>query len=160
MGLSGGRGGRSIPKMRKIFVSLLFLSALGGSLCAHDEKSAGVVVERLEKSGAMWNGAALPGYPHGEAEITVLRITIPPKARLPWHKHPVINCGYLLEGELHVFTEDGAQLRMKKGDAIVELVDQWHYGENPGEVPTVILVFYAGAKGEPLTVLRDPVKTD
>ena len=141
--------------MRVVFIFFLVGSVLAAPVWAHEVKSEGIVVEQLTKSSAMWNGDPLPAYPEGAAEITVLRLTIPAKSRLPWHKHPVINCGYLLEGELHVKTDKGEELRMKAGDVIPELVDQWHFGENPGNVPAVILVFYAGAKGQPLTILRE-----
>ncbi len=41
---------------------------------------------------------------------------------------------------------------LKAGDAIAEVVDQWHFGANTGDEPTEILVFYAGVKDKPITV--------
>ncbi|MFO7749747.1 MAG: cupin domain-containing protein [Desulfobacteraceae bacterium] len=58
----------------------------------------------------------------------------------------------LLKGELTVTTEADEQLHLKAGDPIVEVVDKWHYGENPGNDPAEIIVFYAGVRGEPITV--------
>ena len=70
------------------------------------------------------------------------------------HKHPVINAGVILSGELTVFTEDNKTLHLKPGEALIELVDKWHYGKNEGEVPVEIVVFYASVVGEKLAVSK------
>lgn len=113
-----------------------------------------VTVKVLAKTGSSWNGSALPDYPKGRPEITVLSITIPPGAKLPLHEHPVINAGVLLSGELTVRTEQGATLHLKAGDPIVEVVNTWHYGVNEGSKPAKIVVFYAGTPGTPITVRK------
>src|SRR5690606_6099222 len=101
------------------------------------------------------HGAPLPASPHTAPEITMLRITVPPRSQLPMHSHPVINAGYLVAGELVVHTADGETLHMAAGDPIVELVNKPHYGSNPGSEPAVIVVFYAGTAGTPLTVIEE-----
>jgi quercetin dioxygenase-like cupin family protein len=68
------------------------------------------------------------------------------------HKHPVINTGVILEGQLTVIAKDGKQLILNAGDSIVELVDQWHYGVNQGATPVKLIVFYAGEVGVPLVI--------
>jgi quercetin dioxygenase-like cupin family protein len=55
----------------------------------------------------------------------------------------VINAGVLLEGQLKVVTEAQKRLHLQAGDAVVEVVDQWHYGMNAGTEPAEIIVFYA-----------------
>lgn len=71
---------------------------------------------------------------------------------MPLHKHPVINAGVLLNGELTVVTEDNRTLHMKTGDSIVEVVNIWHYGKNEGNTMAEILVFYAGVVDTPITI--------
>jgi len=110
--------------------------------------------EVLLKTAASWDGDALPAYPEGQPEITILRITIPPHTQLPMHKHPVINAGILLKGELTVMTEGKQTLKLKAGDLIAELVNKWHYGKNEGDVPAEIMVFYAGIKDGAITVKK------
>lgn len=105
----------------------------------------------LTKSTSSWNGSELPHYPQGQPEITILRITVPPKSRLPVHEHPVINAGVLLRGQLTVVTKDNEILHLKAGDPIVELVNKPHFGENEGDEPAEIIVFYAGIKDRPIT---------
>lgn len=109
-------------------------------------------VHQLAKSCVSWDGTLLPAYPEGRPEITILRIVIPAGETLAKHKHPVINAGVLLNGELTVQTEDGKTLHLKAGESIVEVVDTWHYGKNEGVVPAEIIVFYAGTEGAPITV--------
>lgn len=126
---------------------LLLESALAR---AGDEHAANVEV--LAEASSSWDGRALPEYARGTPQITILRITVPPKVRLPLHLHPVINAGVLLEGELTVVTEDEKMLHLKAGDAIVEVVDKLHYGRNDGDEPAQIIVFYAGVEGKPITI--------
>ena len=136
--------------MRKLLagVSLVFV-LLNSSFAA---ETGSVNVEVLAKTDKSWNNQQLPHYPKGVAEVTILRITIPAGMELPMHKHPVINAGIMLRGELTVVTEDNDILKLEAGDAIVEVVDKWHYGINEGKGPAEIVVFYAGAEDAPITV--------
>lgn len=100
----------------------------------------------LAKSNTSWDGSALPAYPKEAPEISVLKITIPPHTELPLHKHPIINVGYMVKGSLKVVTDANKTLFLKAGDAIIEVVDKWHYGLNEGDEPVEIVVVYAGTK--------------
>jgi len=111
-----------------------------------------VTVDVLAKSTSSWNGETLPAYLKGQPEVTILKILIPAKVRLPLHQHPVINAGVLLKGELTVVTKDKKTLHLKAGDPIVEVVNTWHYGINEGNEPAEIIVFYAGIQGKPISI--------
>ncbi len=111
-----------------------------------------IVVTQLVKTTKSWDGNTLPCYPNGTPEITILKITIPPKTTLHKHYHPVINAGVLLSGSLTVVTEKGETLHLKANDAIVEVVNKIHYGKNEGDVPAEIIVFYAGTSNSPITI--------
>ncbi len=121
---------------------------------------ASIEVETLVKSTRSWDGNELPRYPDEQPEITILKITIPPGAILPMHKHPYINAGVLLEGELTVITQEEEILQLSAGDPIIEVVNKWHYGKNEGELPATILVFYAGVADSPITVQKETVKVE
>jgi quercetin dioxygenase-like cupin family protein len=118
--------------------------------CAGNLKN--VEVETLAKSSVSWDGQILPGYPKGKPEITILRIKIPAGAILEMHKHPVINAGIMLAGELTVITEKNETLHLKAGDSIIEVVDKWHFGKNEGSKTAEIIVFYAGTVNQPITI--------
>lgn len=138
--------------MKKIvFLVLLSFFIIG----CYSNKITSTQVVTLAKTTKSWNGAKLPEYSEGEAEVTVLKISIPPKTKLAWHKHPEINAGVLLKGELTVINEAKDTLILKAGDPIIELVNTWHYGVNNGNKTVEIIVFYAGIKGKPITILKD-----
>jgi len=136
--------------MTKACCAISLTLLLSSHVWAHDTDA--VKVEVLAKTGLSWDGEALPEYAKGRPEITILRITVAPKTRLSLHKHPVINAGVLIKGELTVVMDDNKTRHLKAGDAIVEIVDKWHYGKNEGSEPAEIIVFYAGIKGKPLTI--------
>ena len=126
---------------------ILFLTSCAAS------KVTAIKVEKLAETSKSWNGDDLPNYPTGKPKITVLKITIPPKTKLHKHYHPVINSGIVLKGTLKVVDINENVLILKEGDVIVELVNKIHYGINEGKNPVEIVVFYAGTKDLPITVL-------
>ena len=136
--------------MKKLIINLLIVLLVSGIAVAENTKP--VQVELLQKTSSSWDGSTLPGYAKGTPEVTILKITIQPGVTLPFHTHPVINAGVLLKGRLTVITRDNKRLDMKAGDSLVEVVNTWHYGLNPGDTPAQIIVFYAGIKDEPITV--------
>ncbi|SRR5690606_13063076 len=140
--------------MRKTIFYLLIILLFCGS-CASRKNLQEISVESIVKTSNSWNGDELPAYGTGTPEVTMLRITIPPGESLKPHKHLCINVGLLTKGELTVMTETDQSLRLKAGDSIVELVNTWHYGKNTGKKPAEIVVFYAGIKGQPITVLKN-----
>ena len=108
----------------------------------------------LAKSDKSWDGSSLPMYPTSLPEISVLKITISPHTELPLHKHPIINVGYMLKGVLKVVSAENKTLILKEGDAIIEMVDKWHYGVNESDEPAEIVVVYAGEKGSAYAIKR------
>lgn len=116
---------------------------------------SGIKVVELARTGTSWDGSLLPAYPEGSPEIRILSIIIPAGESLPVHRHPVINAGVLMSGHLRVHTLDGKTLDLKAGEAIVEVVDTWHWGESVGEEPAHIVVFYAGSEDGTITEYRD-----
>ena len=111
-------------------------------------------VDTLVDSSQSWNGTTLPSISTKNTQVKILRITIKAGEKLPMHKHPVVNAGYLIKGQLTVITEKGKVLEMKAGDQIVEIVNQWHYGENKGTTDAEIVVVYVGEKGQPVTIKK------
>lgn len=131
-----------------LIVSMLFQSCHDANAEESQQAESKIVIE----SCTSWNGDTLVNYPIGTPKITVLKITVPMGAKLAMHKHPIINVGYLLKGELTVVSIDGEKNTITAGDGIVELVGKYHYGENTGKEVVEIVVFYAGDTTSPLTV--------
>ncbi len=137
-----------------LFVILLLQTGCAPVRVTPEANEAPPAVQKLVKTTQSWDGETLPAYPQGQPEITILRITIPPGTRLDTHRHPVINAGVLISGELMVVTTEGKTLNLKAGDPIVEVVGTLHYGINQGQVPAEIVVFYAGVTNTPITVVE------
>jgi len=142
-------------RMVTVFSFVLLLQAGCAAVQSNRQaKTAHPDARVLVKTTQSWDGQVLPAYPQGQPEITILRITIPAGARLATHKHPVINAGVLLSGQLTVVTSDGKELHLTAGDPIAEVVNTLHYGYNPGDMPAEIVVFYAGVADAPITIVE------
>lgn len=142
--------------MKNVLWGICFTLLLSTPVLAKSTES--VTVDTLAQTSLSWDGQNLPQYMQGKPEITILKITIPPKTQLPLHEHPVINAGVLLKGELTVISQDNKVLHLKAGDSIVEVVNTWHYGKNEGSEVAEIIVFYAGVQGTPITVKETVVQ--
>ena len=88
----------------------------------------------------------------GQPEYTISEIVIPPHYELPKHTHPMPIFGVVLSGEIVLVNhETGERQLYRKGTVIAELVDTVHHGYT-GEESCTLLVFYAGAVGQSLSV--------
>jgi quercetin dioxygenase-like cupin family protein len=139
--------------MNKKFLALIPFTLVMVTALAADIPS--VSVETLVKTNQTWDGTVLPAYPTSSPEISVLRFNIAPGAQLPPHYHPVINVAYVTKGELTVTTDQGLKKQLRAGDAVVEVVNQIHFGKNEGTEPVELVVVYAGTDGQKITVLGE-----
>lgn len=111
-----------------------------------------VVTTELIRTSRSWDGVKLPDYLQGCPEVVAVKYEIPAGQKLGWHEHPVINFGILVQGDLTIIAEDGKEKTVHEGDAVVEMVDTIHHGENRGTNPVVLYMFYLSQKGLPLSV--------
>lgn len=121
------------------------------------EPSAAIKVTPLIQSTQSWDNSPLV-YPAGQAQITGLMIEIAPGADTGWHQHPAPSFGVITQGTLEVTLKDGRVKRLQAGEALIEVVNTDHMGRNVGDIPVKIIVFYAGAVGQVLTVKTDEVR--
>lgn len=110
--------------------------------------------ETVIQTSVYWNQKPIKPIHIDQPQVTVLKITIPAGEKLSMHKHPMLNVGYMIKGELTVYSEQGEKLVLNAGDPIVELVDTWHYGENTGSEDVVLVVTYVGNKAEDLSIKK------
>ncbi len=99
-----------------------------------------VVETLIERATTSWDGETLQSYPSGKPTFTMQRITIPPHTRMALHSHTIMQLGYILSGELTITTEDGQTAIFSEGEPAIEVVGKVHYGENCGDVETVVVV--------------------
>ena len=132
--------------MKKYFVLLTLILTSLGIYAANSEK--------LIQTTVHWNQQPIKPIRLKHPQVTVLRITIPAGEKLVMHKHPILNVGYLTKGELTVRSEKGDVLVLKPGDPIVELINEWHYGESTGSEDAEIVVIYVGEKSDTLSITK------
>ena len=110
-------------------------------------------VERIEliRTSQSWDGAALPDYPQGRPELVVMKYVFPAGQKLDLHRHPVMNYGILVQGELTIIRQDGMEKTVHEGEAVVEMVNSIHHGENRGTKPAILYMFYLSQKEQPLS---------
>ena len=112
---------------------------------------AEAAVVPLLKSEHSWEQGKF-SYPGGDPEITSVKLMLEEGKDAPFHCHPVPTMGYITKGEVMLETQDGKSRTFHEGDSIVEVMKTVHRGKAlEGEAE--IVVFYAGAKGIPVTVL-------
>jgi quercetin dioxygenase-like cupin family protein len=111
-----------------------------------------VQVEQVLQTTGSWDGSRYTGYPSGQPQVTVLKITIPPHTTLHWHRHPMISAAYVLSGRLTVEKKDtGERKVVNAGEALAETVQTTHRGFTTDEAVELI-VFYAGRVDMPVSV--------
>ncbi|MBY7699338.1 cupin domain-containing protein [Vibrio harveyi] len=137
--------------MKKLSIS--FFLAIFSISC-----SAAVTSENLIDSSNSWNGTKLPSLDIKDTKVTIKKITIDAGEKLPIHLHPVVNAGVLLSGKLTVYSQDQSHVLHldadTKNNAIIEMVNQYHYGVNESNEPAEIIVFYVSDKSQGLTKLK------
>lgn len=118
---------------------------------------AQVIVEPLLKSDTTSVGQKIHYPKFDNAEVTALKITLKPGKSTGWHKHDIPLFAYIIQGTLTVDLGDGKQRTFEAGSAVAEAIGLWHQGINKGTDDLVLIAFYLGGKGMPLSV---PKETD
>lgn len=116
------------------------------------ETTQQVETTELIRTSQSWDGAALPDYLQGRPELVVRKYIFPAGQKLGWHRHPVMNYGVLVQGELTIIDKDGTEKVVRAGEAVVEMVGTVHHGENRGPQPAILYMFYLSQEGLPLSV--------
>lgn len=119
---------------------------------AQDGPSSKVKTTELVRTSQSWDGVELPDYLPGRPEIVGIKIEIPAGQKLGMHFHPVMNFGILVQGELTIISDGGLEKVVHEGEAVVEMVNTVHHGENRGTTPVVLYMFYLSQTGLPLSV--------
>lgn len=110
------------------------------------------VTKELFRTSQSWDGAELPDYPVGKPELVAMRYVFEPGSSLHLHHHDVMNFGIVEQGELTIVSADGKEKVIHQGEAVVEMVGTVHHGENRGQEPVVLNMFYLSQDGLPLSV--------
>ena len=110
-----------------------------------------VSTERIRTSQS-WDGVELPDYFQGRPELVAVKYVFPAGQKLGWHHHVAMNYGVLVQGELTIIGQDGKEKVVHEGEAVVEMVNTIHHGENRGTKDVILYMFYLSQKDMPLAV--------
>lgn len=146
---------RNIRKVSMAVAMALAMSTVSTSCAANKgvENSGEIQKMELLCTSQSWDGVELPDYPDGKPQLRVLKVVLPPHSSLPKHHHDVMSYGIVNSGQLTLIRDsDGMEKTVHKGEAVVETVGTVHHGENRGDEPTEVVVFYISKDGEPLSV--------
>ncbi|WP_080404863.1 cupin domain-containing protein [Burkholderia ubonensis] len=138
-----------------VAISLTSVLALILSACGSGEASSTVDSDILLQTSSSWDGTPYENYLAVQPQLTVVKFTIPANRALNWHQHQVPNAAYVLSGSLMIEKENGQQIHVSAGQAVSEVVNLTHRGI-AGANGVVLIVFYAGAAGLPLSVSANP----
>lgn len=100
---------------------------------------------------------------HDASNVAVLRITIQPGVRFPWHTHPGASLGSVTQGEVtYVYADDCIERRYPAGTAFVDPgFNNVHFAFNPTGGETVLVAIFLGVPDTgPLTIPVDAAEQD
>ena len=117
-----------------------------------DNPVPSVQATELIRTSQSWDGVELPDYLQGHPELVAIKYEFPAGQKLGWHHHPMMNFGILVQGELTIIDQNGNEKVVHEGEAVVEIVNTIHHGENRGTKPVVLYMFYLLQEGMPLSV--------
>ena len=129
-----------------------FMTACKEANTQEDNAAQAVKSEELIRTSQSWDGVELPDYLQGRPELVAVKYEFPAGKKLGWHHHPVINYGVLVQGELTIIGLDGKEKVVHEGEAVVEMVNTIHHGENRGVKPVILYMFYLSQDSLPLAV--------
>ena len=128
------------------------LASCKDSRVKEDNAVQKVETTELIRTSQSWDGVDLPDYLQGRPELVAVKYVFPVGQKLGWHHHPIMNYGVLMQGELTIIGQDGKEKVVHEGEAVVEMVNTIHHGENRGKKPVILYMFYLSQKDLPLAV--------
>ncbi|TAL64880.1 MAG: cupin domain-containing protein [Legionella sp.] len=146
----------NIKKINRLIIPLL----LGYSSINYAQP---IEARELLKTTKSWNGASLPSFGPDHPEFNIVNYKLAPKTKTPVHLHPMNGAGYIISGELTLYSTTDPhgdfsdiskvkKITLKAGQAWTETVNTWHYGENNSDKDVELVIFFAGAKNTPLSL--------
>jgi quercetin dioxygenase-like cupin family protein len=112
----------------------------------------GVVLEPVLKTDTTSIGQRIV-YPQFENdEVSIVKVTILPGKSTGWHKHNFPVFAYVLQGTLTVEIENKKTLQFVTGSSFSEVINTLHNGLNNGSDDVVLIAFFMGEKGKPLSI--------
>lgn len=121
---------------------------------ARAQYKPGIKLDKLLKTDSTSIGQKIIYPVTDSAEVTMVKVTIPPGKSTGWHLHNVPVFAYVLQGTLTVKLESGKTLDFPTNSTFAEVINLLHNGTNNGTDDLVLIAVYMGVKGKALSVAK------
>ena len=119
---------------------------------ANAQYNKDVVLETILKTDTTSIGQKIV-YPNFvNEEVSIVKVILPPGKSTGWHKHFFPVFAYVLQGTLTVEVEKMKALQFPVNSSFSEVVNTLHNGVNNGKEDVILIAFFLGEKGKPLSV--------
>jgi len=112
----------------------------------------GVVLETILKTDTTSIGQKLVYPDFANDEVSIIKVILPPGKSTGWHKHVFPVFAYVLQGVLTVEIEHTKALQFPANTSFSEVLNTLHNGVNNGKEDVILIAFFMGEKGKPLSV--------
>lgn len=130
---------------------LIIIGLLFSVLSGYSQYNQGVLVQKVLQTDTSYIGQKII-FPGGSNnEVTIARITFKPGESTGWHKHGFPVFAYVLQGTLTVEIEGRKSVIFFQNSSFSEVIDTLHNGTNSGKDDLILIAFYLGEKGKPLS---------
>jgi len=133
---------------RLVFTYLALIICLGG----YGQYNKGVVLETILKTDTTSIGQKIVYPDFTNDEVSIVKVIIPPGKSTGWHKHVFPVFAYMLQGTLTVEVENHKMLQFPANTSFSEVINTLHNGINNGKEDVILIAFFMGEKGKPLSV--------
>ena len=134
--------------MKRIYL-IIVLTCI--CMSAKSQYNNGVVLEAVLKTDTTSIGQKIVYPTFANDEVSIIKITLPPGKSTGWHKHFFPVFAYVLKGTLTVEVENKKTLQFPVNSSFPEVINTLHNGVNNGNEDVVLIAFFLGEKGKPLS---------
>ena len=131
---------------------IILLSILCVCHTAKSQYNKGVVLEPVLKTDTTSIGQKIVYPSFQNDEVSIVKVTIPSGKSTGWHKHNFPVFAYVLQGTLTVEIENRKSLQFQQNSSFSEVINTLHNGINNGKEDVILIAFFMGEKGKPLSV--------
>lgn len=118
---------------------------------ANAQYNKGVVLETILKTDTTSIGQKITYPDFKNDEVSVVKVILPPGKSTGWHKHVFPVFAFVLQGTLTVEVENRKTMQFPVNSSFSEVLNTLHNGVNNGKEDVILIAFFLGEKGKPLS---------
>ena len=141
--------------MKKLILTIILFCIyfIGKSQYNNDVK-----IEQILKTDTTLIGQKIDYPSFKDDEVSIVKVTIPPEKSTGWHIHNFPVFAYVLKGNLTIELENNKTILFAENSSFSEVINTLHNGKNNGNEDVVLIAFFMGEKGKPLSIHKDTMQ--